>query len=113
MLLWIDENLLAFRRVARWHSVIVPDKTSLFVYRQAFAFKLCRGDFDDAGFADWWVYPDMVRAIEVCFTWDGIGDAPIGWTQSGSMERPGKRCRPDGDPAKEYVKDLPKEKEPT
>lgn len=110
MLLWIDEHLIAFRRITRWHSAINPDKTSLFVYRVLGGFKLCRGDFDDAGFESYWIYPDMKRAVQVCMTWHGEGDAPDGWTHSEVAFKPGKRVRPGGRKKDEYVKDLPPKK---
>ena len=107
MLLWIDEHLLAFRRLRKFPPTLRGDRMSLFVYRIVGGAKLCIGDYDDGGFESYWIYPSLTRAIEVAFTWSGHGVARYGRSQATLTEEPGTVFRPVGDATKEYVKDLP------
>lgn len=57
-------------------------------------------DFD-MGFCDEsYDYPSMEAAWAAVLDWNGEGEPPDGWTR----HRPSNRRRPNGDPAREFVR---------
>lgn len=62
--------------------------------------RVCIGPAGADFYDDAWCYATPVEAIAACEAWDGEGDPPVGWFRHIGT---GRR-RPDGDPAREYVR---------
>lgn len=77
------------------------DGRELTVYPMTFGkARLCIGEAGAPTYEDAWCYAFPALAVEAAKNWDGEGDAPVGWHRHiGSGRR-----RPDGDPAREYVR---------
>jgi hypothetical protein len=78
---------------------ILPDGTSLGVWRMMFTFRLTVArDGCEWGYDTSYCYHTDEAAISAMNEWDGTGD-PEGWHRNPET---GRR-RPDGDPSREYV----------
>jgi len=47
-----------------------------------------------------WSYPSKFEAMAAFDSWDGLGDAPVGWIR----HQPSNRRREEGDPGRETVR---------
>ncbi len=56
-------------------------------------------DFEDGGFNDVWDFPSVDAAVAAMTAWDGEGE-PAGWDRHPESHR----RRPEGDPAREFVR---------
>lgn len=55
--------------------------------------------YDELTFDECWTYPSVAAAVAALNAWEGW-DPPDGWIR----HKPSNRRRPDGDPAREYIR---------
>jgi hypothetical protein len=55
----------------------------------------------DSWIKEFWQYETLITAVGAHEQWHPSGVEPVGWCR----HHPSKRRRPDGDPAKEYVRE--------
>ena len=79
----------------------LPGGRWVFVYYELFrSAKLGVGRRGAGCLDECWQYQDRAVAVAAARSWDGVGE-PEGWTRHWAS---GRR-RPDGDPAREYVRE--------
>jgi hypothetical protein len=62
--------------------------------------KLGEGPLGECYMDTFYEYGNAILAMAAAVTWDGVSDPRMNWERSSDG-----RCRPDGNPAKEYVRD--------
>jgi len=84
------------------HLRLLPDGRAVWIQRQIFTYAITIGHADDGfGYDTEWTYETEERALAALKKWNPLEQAePEGWHRHPDS---GRR-RPDGDPAKEYVR---------